>query len=194
MTQRKIDPQGKKEAVLKEALRLFVERGYHRVSIPDIVRASGVSTGAIYNQFSNKEELARQVHFQTLNDFQERFFERMVHAATTFEKLRAFAGLVFEIAESEPVMMEYMLSMRHVEFLPDSLPLCYSDAFRWVQQIVAEGIARGELKQGDHLLSAVSFTGVVLRAVELRLAGVIKVSLLDAGDELVENAWAAVRA
>ena len=66
---RTINPQAKAEQILKCARRLFVEKGYHRVSIPDIVTASGISTGAIYNLFGSKERLARTLHDRTLNDF-----------------------------------------------------------------------------------------------------------------------------
>lgn len=194
MTQRKIDPQGKRESVLLAARRLFVEKGYHTVSIPAIVKASGVSTGAIYSYFSNKEELARQLYEETLDHFQKLFFERVFQCSTTFEKLRAVAELIFEIAETEPEEMEYMLKIRHDEFLSDSVPLCYSEPFRWIQQIVAEGIAKGDLREGNYLLSAISFTGVILRAVELRLSGVIETPLSESRDELITNAWAAIRA
>jgi AcrR family transcriptional regulator len=179
--------------VLRAARKLFVEKGYYAVSIPAIVQASGVSTGAIYSYFSNKEELARQLYEETLFHFQDLFFERVSQGANTYAKLRAFAELSFEIAESEPETMQYMLTIRHDEFISDSVPICYSEPFRLIQQIVAEGITKGELKAGDYFLSAVSFTGVIIRAVELRLSGVIKDSLLDASDELINNAWATIR-
>ncbi|MFO7576820.1 MAG: TetR/AcrR family transcriptional regulator, partial [Pelovirga sp.] len=66
---RTIDPEGKFNRVLDCALKLFVEKGYHRVSVPDIVEASGVSTGAIYNLFGNKENLARTLHNRILDGF-----------------------------------------------------------------------------------------------------------------------------
>ena len=193
MTQRIIDPQGKKEMVLRAARKLFVEKGYHAVSIPAIVKDSGVSTGAIYSYFSSKEDLAKQVYEQTLDHFEARFIERVSSSSNTYEKLRAFARLVFEVTEDDPDAMEYMVSIRHEEFITDAVPLCYSEPFRWIQQIVAEGIEKGELKTGDYFLSAVSFTGVIIRAVELRLSGVVKESLLEVGDELITNAWATIK-
>ena len=193
MTQRIIDPQGKRDKVLRSARRLFVEKGYYAVSIPAIVEASGVSTGAIYSYFLNKEDLARQLYEETLDDFQKLFFSRVPHHSSTYKKLRALSELSFEIAENEPERMQYMLTIRHDEFISNAIPICYSEPFRWIQQIVADGIIKGELKTGDPFISAVSFTGVIIRAVELRLSGVIKTSLLDFTDELINNAWATIR-
>lgn len=180
--------------IVAVARALFVEKGYHKVSIPQIVAASGVSTGTIYKHFINKEGLARYIHDETLNDFQTRFNERLQGKKSTYEQLRCFAELVLEIAEKDPELMEYMLFMKHGEFLSESHPICSTGPFRKVQQIVADGIKAGELRQGDFLVSAISYTGVILRAAELRIQGVIEVPLAERLEELIENAWAAIKA
>ncbi len=43
--------------ILKAAKGVFVEKGFARASIDDVVAASGMSVGAIYNYFGNKDEL-----------------------------------------------------------------------------------------------------------------------------------------
>ncbi|MDA3902551.1 MAG: TetR/AcrR family transcriptional regulator, partial [Desulfuromusa sp.] len=58
MNKRTINPEEKILKVIHAARRLFVEHGYCGVSIPNIVSASGVSTGAIYSYFKDKETLA----------------------------------------------------------------------------------------------------------------------------------------
>jgi AcrR family transcriptional regulator len=45
--------------ILGAARRVFVEKGFHRATIDDVVAASGISVGAIYNYFPNKDELIR---------------------------------------------------------------------------------------------------------------------------------------
>ncbi len=37
-----------RERILEAALEVFAEKGYHRASVDDIVRASGTSKGAVY--------------------------------------------------------------------------------------------------------------------------------------------------
>ena len=194
MSVRKIDPEQKMSRVVAVARSLFVKKGYHNVSIPQIVKASGVSTGAIYNHFSNKEGLARYIHDQTLGEFQRSFSERLKESMSCAEKLSCFAYLVFEITDKDPEIMEYMLFMKHGEFLSEAYPICSTEPFRKVQQIVAAGIENGELRPGDFLLSSISYTGVILRAAELRLQGVIQGSLQEISKELVDNAWAAIKA
>ena len=191
---RKIEPEAKTERVLDCARRLFVEKGYHRVSVPDIVEASGVSTGAIYNLFGSKEKLARQLHKLTLDAFQAAFLERLLTCATTYQKLRAFAELVFDLTETDPTTMEYMLFMRHADFMDDMAPVCMTEPFRLIREIVKTGMAKGEVKQGDFFVCAVSYTGAILRPAQLRLECVLQRPLTDMADELIANAWAAIKA
>ncbi len=48
-----------RQRILKAARQVFVEKGFHRASIDDVVTASGLSVGALYTYFPNKDELIR---------------------------------------------------------------------------------------------------------------------------------------
>ena len=48
--------------ILDTALNLFSDSGYFGTSIHDIHRAAGVSVGAIYHHFKNKEALAKSLY------------------------------------------------------------------------------------------------------------------------------------
>ncbi|WP_179295751.1 TetR/AcrR family transcriptional regulator [Mesorhizobium sp. WSM4312] len=52
-------PSTGRERILREAIRLFAERGYDRTSVPDIQEAAGLSrgSGALYKHFPSKEDL-----------------------------------------------------------------------------------------------------------------------------------------
>jgi TetR/AcrR family transcriptional regulator, transcriptional repressor for nem operon len=49
-----------KDFILFEAFRLFLEKGYDKVSMNELVRVSGLSKGAFYHYFTSKEELFRE--------------------------------------------------------------------------------------------------------------------------------------
>jgi AcrR family transcriptional regulator len=50
-----------RERILAAAERLFAERGFERVSMPAIAKASGVTAGAIYKHFESKADLLFEV-------------------------------------------------------------------------------------------------------------------------------------
>ena len=49
--------QAVRQRIVDAAIRVFGEMGYQRATVQDVVRASGLSVGAVYTHFKNKEEL-----------------------------------------------------------------------------------------------------------------------------------------
>jgi len=47
----------KHERIVKEASRLFRERGFENVSVAEVMKAAGLTHGAFYAHFRSKEEL-----------------------------------------------------------------------------------------------------------------------------------------
>ena len=100
----------KGEAILKAALELFVERGFHGTSVPSVAERAGVAAGTIYHYFASKEALVNVLYKQwkaaigalVVNDFpfdapsREQFrvvWERMSAFAVTHPKEFAFLEL-----------------------------------------------------------------------------------------------------
>jgi AcrR family transcriptional regulator len=55
-------------ALLEAARQAFVERGFHGTKVDDIVDAAGLSHGAFYRYFKNKDEIAHLVAAQAIRD------------------------------------------------------------------------------------------------------------------------------
>jgi AcrR family transcriptional regulator len=49
--------QRTREAIVRAAQQLFVERGYHGTTLPDIAEAADVSTRTIFGYFASKEDI-----------------------------------------------------------------------------------------------------------------------------------------
>src|SRR5690348_6324127 len=46
-----------RDRIVRASLAVFAEHGFHRATMQDIVRASGLSVGAIYTYFRSKSDL-----------------------------------------------------------------------------------------------------------------------------------------
>jgi len=57
--------------LLRESRRLFAEQGYAAVGLAEIVRAAGVTKGALYHHFAGKTDLFRAVLAQVQADVAE---------------------------------------------------------------------------------------------------------------------------
>ena len=53
--------RGSREAIVEAAERLFLERGFGTVSMDDLAKAAGVARRTLYNQFTSKEEIFREM-------------------------------------------------------------------------------------------------------------------------------------
>jgi AcrR family transcriptional regulator len=49
------------QQILDAARRCFAEKGFHRASMSDVIRKSGLSAGAVYSYYSSKEQLIAAV-------------------------------------------------------------------------------------------------------------------------------------
>ncbi|MFI5291071.1 MAG: TetR/AcrR family transcriptional regulator, partial [Polyangia bacterium] len=54
--------EAKVESILKAALELFVERGFHGTPVPLIAERAAVGAGTIYRSFASKEALVNALY------------------------------------------------------------------------------------------------------------------------------------
>src|SRR5262249_25430007 len=66
-TRRALAKQQTRAKVLAAARTLFSERGYERATIRDIAAAAGMSTGAVFANFSDKSDLFREIMVSDLD-------------------------------------------------------------------------------------------------------------------------------
>ncbi len=78
----------KKTAIMKAALKLFTERGFHGTSTALISKEAGVATGTLFNYFSTKEDLINGLYFEVKGEL-SRSMGKEVEAQSRFQnKLR----------------------------------------------------------------------------------------------------------
>jgi AcrR family transcriptional regulator len=56
-----------RSALTSAARSLFAEQGFAGVSVAEIARSAGVTTGALYHQFGSKQELFKAVYSELVN-------------------------------------------------------------------------------------------------------------------------------
>jgi AcrR family transcriptional regulator len=66
-----------RDALLRAARELFVELGYAGTATEEIVQRAGLTRGALYHQFRDKEDLFRAVYADVEREFTERIAHRM---------------------------------------------------------------------------------------------------------------------
>ncbi|MET0089717.1 MAG: TetR/AcrR family transcriptional regulator [Candidatus Thiodiazotropha sp.] len=175
--------------ILTAALDLFVERGFHNVSIHDVQKQANVSIGSIYNHFGGKEGVAKALYYHLMKEFEEMIGDVMVEKLSARERCNKIIRQLFEYTETRRNIIAYMLHAKHREFLPDEPPICSSTPFKAMRNIVQEGMDAGEIRPGEPWVLAASVFGGAIRMIHLRLDGVIKKPLTFYYEELIDCTW-----
>ncbi|MCU7933215.1 MAG: TetR/AcrR family transcriptional regulator [Candidatus Thiodiazotropha sp. (ex Codakia rugifera)] len=183
-----------KANVLNTALKLFSERGYFNTSIHDIRRAAGVSIGAIYHHFRNKEALAKSLYEDLLQQMDQAIEAACFDKRGCLEKSRAIIEKMFSLTLEQPRHMQFVLLAQHREYLPDEAPICSSKPFQTMKTVVLEGIEAGEVRDLEPWVAATAMFGGALRMMNLQLDGALERPLTEYFDEVVDCAWRGVKA
>ncbi len=87
---RRRDPATKREAVLKTAAQLFIEKSYGRASMNDVAQRLGITKPALYHYFQNKEQILLECYRLGSALIEETLNEIAAHCGTGVEKVEAF--------------------------------------------------------------------------------------------------------
>ena len=97
-----------RESLVEAARRLFGEKGFNSTSLDEIVKEAGVTKGALYHHFSDKEELfkavAESVRNQTTTKLQDLFL-----LPDSFAALEAGCLAIFD-AYLDPAVRQIVLT------------------------------------------------------------------------------------
>jgi AcrR family transcriptional regulator len=87
---RRRDPDGKRQAILRTALQLFLERGYGRTSLNDIAERLKITKPALYHYFRNKEDILLECYRWGCMLIREFLDDIASHPGSGIDKVVAF--------------------------------------------------------------------------------------------------------
>lgn len=207
----KVFPDYREEAknrIIKESVKFFSEKGYHKTKMAEIAESLGVSKGAIYQYFNSKEELFLEViryyveytHKELIsflnlrppkNIATDEFFDMMFNMgqSQSAENLtlqdRLFPPLDFNLAISELVTTNPSMKKEMTKYYKDSIKLL-TDYFEEYKKrgIIKRNIDTLSLSMGitslqDGLMAAIQM-GIELQEIRKTWKEITKMMLKSA--------------
>jgi AcrR family transcriptional regulator len=98
-----------RDDVLGSARRLFTERGYHHVAVPEIAKAAGVTHGALYHHFPTKHDLFRAVFDQVEHELNDAVIAAALAEPTAWDSFVAGTRRVLD-ALADPAYRQVALT------------------------------------------------------------------------------------
>ena len=141
-----------REVIIERAARLFNQQGYLGASLADIMRATGLEKGGIYNHFGSKEELALEAFDYSIELVNQRI-RNAVHAnRNTLNRLVAIIES-FGMTAYDPLLPGGCPILNTIIKAGDSQPALkaraeaalerFFDSLRYTMRL---GIERGEMR------------------------------------------------
>jgi AcrR family transcriptional regulator len=138
-----------RDRIVRAAIRVFSDRGFHRATVHDVVRESGLSVGAIYTYFASKDELFLATCDLSTGQALGELGRRLAAGASTAERLAIAVGFFLDsvVDSGDPA----------ARFLVQAWAQSDEDAVREMlvrrrtqlnvaaRLLLDEGVARGEL-------------------------------------------------
>lgn len=117
--------EGKKDHIMKVALEVFAEMSFEGATVSMIAQKAGISKGLLYNYFSSKEDLLKQILYQAWDSFLKLFAEKNIDSfdETDFEEI---INMSFNILKSDYKFWKLYISLvmqpASIKILEKSLP------------------------------------------------------------------------
>ena len=175
--------------ILTAALDLFVENGYHNVSVHHIQKRADVSIGSIYKHFGGKEGIAKALYTHILGETDQLVDRAVAGYSQPRAQVHAIVEALFGHTETHKNIIAYVFHVKHSEFLSDQPPICDASPFLKMRAIVKRGMENGELKKTDEWIAMSAIFGAMSRMIQLRLDGAIKKPLPEYTDQFLETIW-----
>jgi len=182
----------KREAILEASLDLFVSRGFHGTTVPEVAERAGVGAGTIYRYFASKETLVNELYRDWKGQMARIMLDRFPIDAPAREQFHTFWGRLVQFFVDHTKAFWFLEIHHHADYLDER-----SRALE--QRMTDFGIAFIQGAQQRHQLKPISpllligivlgaFTGVVRKASETGIP-----LDADAWNDAEQCTWEAIR-
>ncbi|MFH1651462.1 MAG: TetR/AcrR family transcriptional regulator [Chloroflexota bacterium] len=151
----------RKAAILKEAVKLFAEQGYHNTTLDEVAKGLGITKAALYYYFSGKGQIIRAI-MKTSMDQMSRTVKLGSAKMTPREKLREFIRFHVTVTAENADASRILFEQLH------ALPRQARQAIRrreketdsTLQKILSEGNADGTFNVSDVKVASYALLGL----------------------------------
>lgn len=150
-TRREQQRQERRQQILKAALAVFSERGFHGANVSDVAAAAGVSQGTIYWYFESKEDLLTAAVLSYFEEFGQDALACLEGSQSSAGKLRALGQCMAEMAGEAAglftLFLEYWASSARREQAGQLWAGILTEYKDVIVAIIEEGVRRGEFRR-----------------------------------------------
>jgi TetR/AcrR family transcriptional regulator, fatty acid metabolism regulator protein len=162
-----------RKAILTSCLKLFAKYGFSTTSIDDIARAAGITKGAVYWHFVNKEELFQAILEEIRARWVETVQQPLSKETAPVSRLEALFDCYSKLFAEAPeicLFLQRILLEGHKEFSPQ-VGRVFTQTARFIGKIIDDGKVQGVFRNDlDSMVTAHMILGNLSGATQQSLA------------------------
>lgn len=141
-----------REHILDRTAELFNRKGYSGTSLADLTAATGLTKGALYGNFRNKEEIAEKAFAYAVELVRDRARKQLSGKGTCRERLLGllefYAGYVLDppVPGGCPLLNTAVEADDHHKFMRKAVKKELNNVVAYIQRLLDQGIATGEFR------------------------------------------------
>lgn len=159
-----------KRKIFEASMKLFAEKGYDATSIEEITATVGVAKGTLYYHFSSKEEIFNFLVEEGIKLLQNSIDIKTSKLPNYIDKLKAIILIQIKIV----VKYEDIITILLTQFSGKKArnQKCQKLVYEYInkiEEIVKEGIKKGQIKQGNSQAIASEIYGLICSSLVYKL-------------------------
>ena len=140
--------------LLRAAVRLFASRGFHGVSVDQIVAAAKINKRMVYHYFGSKEAIYQAALAEVFGSIEEVEFHALEGAGSPREQIAGLLKAYFQFLDDNPEFTQLLLwenleKGRHIAKQDDLLSK--NPFLQRFQKLVEQGIKEGLFRSDIHI-------------------------------------------
>lgn len=139
-----------KRKIFEASMKLFAEKGYDATSVEEITATVGVAKGTLYYHFSSKEEIYNFLLEEGTKLLINNIDVKVSKLNSSIDKLRSIALLQLRvITKYQNLITIYLSQVWGSDQRNQKCQKYINDYISKINEIVEDGIKKGELKEGN---------------------------------------------
>ncbi len=166
-TQKQLQGEQTRQQIINVAARLFIRKGFYGTSIADLAQAAGLTKGALYYHFENKDALFFAVVGAVRDAWQEAVVRDVLKAEDAPTRLAVLLDNHARLISGNEALCLVINSLAvemdstNPSFMA-ALQELYTEMTRFIERIVQKGQAAGQLRSDlDARLVAITIIGML---------------------------------
>lgn len=151
----------RKDVIAEAAVEVMAKEGFYSATTDKIALEAGISVGLVYYYFNNKEEILEYIF---LKEYEKRIrFLNEVNASDlhSLYKIRKMLEHHFTIVREDPKVAKIIIRERYLPFCTDGGIQKIGGVPKFLQETIAGGIKKGELRECNPKIMAMAIFGII---------------------------------